>query len=116
MGAEPRYNVDVMKSPKFPDWPEDEMKAYLKGKYNPAKGRGVPYFMDKLGVSRRTAYNYLKEAGIVFWRSSDEVTVGEYRTCRICKKDKLLSKFYKDKTKSRGRKYVCRACTKEGKS
>jgi hypothetical protein len=102
-----------MRSPKFPDWPEDEMKAYLKAKYAPEKGKHVRYFADLLGVSTGTAYNYLKQAGVSLVQK-EEATIGERRTCSVCHRDLPLKKFHKDSTKSRGHSYVCKQCRKAG--
>ena len=53
----------------------------------------------------------LRDAGLLRKRGRKPTkTLYGMRRCAKCKEEKPLEEFYADRTKSQGRKYVCKAC------
>ena len=99
-----------MHSKKFPEYNEKELMEWVTIIYK--KGKAIRWIAEKLEMSYSSVRRVLINNQVIL-RQKEEVTIGNRRTCRICKKEKPLDKFVKDKTKSKGYAYICKICKRK---
>ncbi len=103
--------IKPLQSDKLPDWTHDDLVHACVTAYE-QKGWSMNKIADKLGLDysqvRRTLRRQCVEVmGHVATLDSWQ---GTYRRCRVCRFHLQLSEFPKDRTKARGRSYVCLEC------